>query len=123
MTKLAADHKVKAARANLLKTEAAPHVDVPDERCFSGLDAYRELIHHPDVDLVIHATAPGFRPIHLAEAVAADKHSFIEKPACVDPHGYRSILTSARVARVSPFPRASRATRSVRRPRARRGSR
>lgn len=72
--------------------------DVPDERCFSGFDAYRRVIEC-DVDLVILATPPGFRPLHLAAAVAAGKHVFAEKPIAVDPAGVRSVLESTRVAR------------------------
>ena len=37
---------------------------------------------------MILATAPGFRPIHIAAAVAAKKHVFAEKPVCVDSAGY-----------------------------------
>ncbi len=94
--------KARGARDALRATEDGAfesHVDVADEAIFGGLDAYQRLIEHPDVDLVLHATAPGFRPLHLAAAVAAGKHSFIEKPACVDPAGYRSILASAAIAR------------------------
>ena len=36
-------------------------VDVPEERKFVGLDAYQKAID-ADVDLVIMATPPGFRP-------------------------------------------------------------
>lgn len=93
--------RVQSARKALLDPEngVADKVDVSDESCFDGLDAYKKVIHHPDVDVVLLATPPAFRPPHLAEAVAAGKHSFIEKPACVDPTGYRSILASAELAR------------------------
>lgn len=74
-------------------------VDLDDDSCFTGLDAYKNVIHHPEVDVVLMATPPGFRPLHLAELVTAGKHGFIEKPVCVDPVGYRSILASAKVAR------------------------
>jgi len=94
-------NKVQRARSALLDPESgvADHVQVSDEACFDGLDAYKKVIHHPEVDVVLLATPPAFRPPHLAEAVAAGKHSFIEKPACVDPVGYRSILESAALAR------------------------
>ena len=42
-----------------------PMVDVPAERSFVGLDAYKKVIA-TDVDYVILATPPGFRPEHLA---------------------------------------------------------
>ncbi len=71
--------------------------DVPPERCFTGFDAYKKLLA-TEVDYVILATAPHFRPIHLAEAVAHGKHVFMEKPCAVDPVGVRSVLASADIA-------------------------
>jgi predicted dehydrogenase len=92
------EEKVQQARQNL-GDALGESLAVTDDTCFTGLDAYQKVIHHPDVDVVIMATPPGFRPQHLAESVAAGKHSFIEKPCCVDPAGYRSVLESARLAR------------------------
>src|SRR6185369_2485900 len=48
-----------------------------------------------DVDLVILATPPGFRPSHIAAAVEAGKHIFAEKPVATDAAGVRSVLESA----------------------------
>jgi len=86
------------AREALKQTEIGDRVRIPDRNLFAGLDAYREVINHPQVDVVILTTSPGFRPIHLAEAVRAGKHVFMEKPVCVDPVGYRSCLRSAEIA-------------------------
>src|SRR5262249_6370949 len=55
-------------------------VDVPDDRCFVGFDAYEKVIGCKDVDLVLLASPPGFRPQHIQAAVAAGKHIFAEKP-------------------------------------------
>jgi myo-inositol 2-dehydrogenase/D-chiro-inositol 1-dehydrogenase len=71
---------------------------VTDERCFTGFDAYKKVIAS-DVHLVILASPPGFRPAHLAEAVAAGKHIFAEKPVAVDPAGVRSVLATYELAR------------------------
>jgi predicted dehydrogenase len=71
---------------------------VVPERCFVGFDAYQRVIAS-DVDLVILATPPGFRPQHLRAAVEAGKHVFMEKPVAVDPAGIRSVLASAEIAR------------------------
>ena len=71
---------------------------VTDDRCYSGFDSYKALIDS-DVDLVILATPPGFRPIHLRYAVEAGKHVFMEKPAGVDPDGVRSVIESGEMAR------------------------
>ena len=78
--------------------EAIPdQYKVNDDRCYSGFNAYKELIDS-DVDLVILATPPGFRPAHLRYAVEAGKHVFMEKPAGVDPAGIRSVIESGRIA-------------------------
>ncbi len=74
-----------------------PRVDVPEERRFSGFDAYEKVI--PLVDVVILATPPGFRPMHFAAAVDAGKHVFMEKPVATDAPGVRSVLASAEKAK------------------------
>jgi myo-inositol 2-dehydrogenase / D-chiro-inositol 1-dehydrogenase len=68
---------------------------VKDDHCFVGFDAYQKVLAS-DVDLVILATPPGFRPMHIAAAVDAGKHVFAEKPVAVDPAGVRSVLESAK---------------------------
>ncbi|MCA9296476.1 MAG: Gfo/Idh/MocA family oxidoreductase [Phycisphaerales bacterium] len=81
-------------RRNQLIEAYGDRVQVPDERCFSGFDAYQHLID-TDVDVVLLATPPYFRPSHLAAAVAAKKHIFCEKQMAVDAPGVRSVLKSA----------------------------
>lgn len=73
------------------------NIDIPAENCFTGFDNYKKVIA-TDVDIVILATPPGFRPIHFAAIVDGGKHAFIEKPLCVDPVGARSIIASAKKA-------------------------
>ena len=73
-------------------------IDVPEERKFVGFDAYQQVIDS-DVDLVILATPPGFRPIHFDAAVKAGKHVFMEKPVAVDAPGIRRVLAAAEVAK------------------------
>jgi myo-inositol 2-dehydrogenase / D-chiro-inositol 1-dehydrogenase len=67
-------------------------VDVPEDRCYSGLDAYQKVINAPGVNYIILATPPGFRPVHLQAAVAAGKNVFTEKPVGVDGAGIRTCL-------------------------------
>src|SRR5438132_7443576 len=74
------------------KFEKTDKVDVADERCFVGWDAYKDLLALKEVNVVILATPPGFRPIHLKAAVEAGKHVFAEKPVAVDAPGVRSVL-------------------------------
>lgn len=71
---------------------------VLDDKCFTGFDAYKRLIEC-DVDLVLNATPPGFRPIHVEACVAAGKHVFMEKPIAVDPKGVRRVLAAGAKAR------------------------
>ena len=73
------------------------NVEVADEKCFVGFDAYQKVIES-DVDVIILATPPFFRPAHFEAAVRARKHVFLEKPVAVDPVGARSIMASARMA-------------------------
>ncbi len=63
-------------------------VKITPETTFSGLDAYEKLLK-TDVNLVILATPPGFRPGHLEAAVKAGKNIFCEKPVAVDATGAR----------------------------------
>jgi predicted dehydrogenase len=72
-------------------------VDVPEERKFSGFDAYRKAI--PLADVVILTTPPGFRPMHFEEAIRQGKHVFMEKPVATDPTGVRRVLAAAEEAK------------------------
>jgi myo-inositol 2-dehydrogenase/D-chiro-inositol 1-dehydrogenase len=77
---------------NYLEKLGRDKIDVPDDRCFVGWDAYEQVVNCKDVDLVILATPPGFRPLHLLAAVAAGKHIFAEKPVAVDAPGVRAVM-------------------------------
>lgn len=68
-------------------------IDVPDERKFVGLDAYRKAIGS-GVDLVLLCTPPGFRPAQFEAAVNAGKHVFMEKPLATDAPGVRRIMAA-----------------------------
>jgi len=76
-----------------IKGQHAALVDVPPDRQFSGLDAYQGVLAC-DLDLVILATPPGFRPLHFEAAVAAGKHVFMEKPLATDPPGVGRVLAA-----------------------------
>ena len=71
---------------------------VDADRTFTGFDAYEKLLA-TDVDVVILATPPHFRPAHLKAAIAAGKHVFCEKPVAVDAPGVRSVLETTEAAR------------------------
>jgi len=77
--------------------DIAQQVDVPPERRFVGWDAYKGVIDTCDV--VLLATSPHFRPLHLAACVEAGKHTFVEKPIATDGPGVRSVRASCELAR------------------------
>ncbi|MCC8096281.1 MAG: Gfo/Idh/MocA family oxidoreductase [Tannerellaceae bacterium] len=83
--------------AGQLKSEK--NIDIPESQRFVGLDAYKQVIDS-GVDVVIIATPPNFRPLHFQYATEKGKHSFLEKPICVDPVGYRTIVATAKQAAV-----------------------
>jgi myo-inositol 2-dehydrogenase / D-chiro-inositol 1-dehydrogenase len=72
-------------------------VDCPDERCFEGFDAYKGVIDS-GVDLIVHATPPGFRPEHIHYAVSKGRHVFAEKPFGVDAAGVKLCMEAAKIA-------------------------
>ena len=72
-------------------------MDVPAERKFVGFDAYKKVLA-TDIDIVLLACPPGFRPLHLKAAIEAGKHVFMEKPAGVDPAGIRSVIETSKLA-------------------------
>ena len=77
---------------------ASFNLPIPAENCFAGFDGYLKLMALPEVDVVILATPPQFRPEHFLEAVKNNKHAFLEKPVAVDSVGIRSVITTAKKA-------------------------
>lgn len=83
----------KAGKSKVEKGSGFRNLDVPPERRFVGLDAYRRLMDS-DIDLAILTGPPGYRPLHFERAVEAGKHVFMEKPLASDPAGVRRILAT-----------------------------
>lgn len=74
-------------------------IDVPPERQFIGLDAYRWAIDAvAPGGVVLLATPPAFRPIHLEYAVEKGCHVFMEKSFAVDAPGVRRVLAAGKKA-------------------------
>lgn len=69
---------------------------VEDDHCFTGLDAYEKILQ-TDIDILLEATLPYSRSIHLLAAAKAGKHIFTEKPVAVDPTGIRRVLEAAKI--------------------------
>ena len=76
-----------------VKGQHGNYADVPKDRQFVGFDAYKNVIDS-DIDLVILATSPGFRPLHFEYAVNAGKNVFMEKPVATDAAGVRRVLAA-----------------------------
>lgn len=72
-------------------------VTLDDSNCHIGFDAYKKVIES-DVDIVILATPPYFRPEHFQACVEARKHVFMEKPVAVDPLGARAVMAASKQA-------------------------
>ena len=98
---LAAMADVFVDRADLARKQfEIEHPDkilAKDSDVHIGLDGYKKVIES-DVDLVILATPPGFRPLHFAAAIEAGKHVFMEKPVGVDAPGIRKVLEYGKIA-------------------------
>jgi predicted dehydrogenase len=74
-------------------------IGVPAESCFTGFDGYQKLLAIPDLNYVILATPPHFRPLHLKAAIEAGKHVFMEKPVAVDVPGVQMVIAAGELAR------------------------
>ena len=92
-----AEDRLTGALSNLKQNWGA-QIDVPANRQFVGMDAYQGVCAADEVDIVIQTTPPGLRYLTLAEAVKNGKHSFVEKPVCVDSATYKSVLASGGIA-------------------------
>lgn len=74
-------------------------VEIPPSRCFTGFEAYKQLLAIPEINYVILATPPHFRPQQLMASIEAGKHVFMEKPAAVDAPGVRLVMAAGELAR------------------------
>jgi len=90
--------RVESSLGHLKRTDVADRVVVDADHRFVGFDAYKELLA-TDVDIVLLATPPHFRPQHLKACIDAGKHVFAEKPIAVDAPGVRSVLATTEEAR------------------------
>ncbi len=86
--------RIESTRAKLKEKKG---IEVPDDKCFTGFDAYQKVIDS-GVDMVILTTPPVFRPVHFQYATSKGVHSFLEKPISVDAKGYRTIMATAKQA-------------------------
>lgn len=80
-----------------LQKSLGEQYQVKDDQSFSGWDALDQLLK-TDIDVILLATPPGFRPAQMEAAVAAGKHVFCEKPVAVDPVGVRRVMAASAAA-------------------------
>lgn len=85
--------RIRSLRAVLYKYD----YQLANNLCFEGWTAFQDVLN-ADIDYVVLATPPVFRPMMLRAAIEAGKHVFMEKPAAVDAPGIRSILETAKLA-------------------------
>jgi predicted dehydrogenase len=90
------DH-LKGARERI-KREKPEQVDVPDDRCFVGFDAYQKVLAS-GIDAVLLAPASHFIPMHFQAAVEAGKHIFCEKPHALDVPGLKRAMAACEEAK------------------------
>ena len=75
----------------------ADKINVDPDHHFVGFDAYKKVLAS-DIDVVLLATPPGYRPEHFVAAVEARKHIFAEKPFGTDPVGVRKVMAASKKA-------------------------
>lgn len=91
------DERLRESLVRLRKARPA-QVQVQDDHCFLGFDAYRQLLAS-GVDVVLITPASHFIPEMLRAAVDAGKHVFCEKPHGLDMPGAAMCEAAAAVAR------------------------
>jgi predicted dehydrogenase len=77
--------------------ETAKKFGVSEDIAYDGADAYKKVMAS-DAQVVLLATPPISRPLHLEAAVNAGKHVFMEKPVAVDPPGARKVMALGEAA-------------------------
>ncbi len=68
------------------------------QNCFTGLDSCKKLMALKEVNLVILATPPAFRPVQFADAVSKGKHVFMEAPVAICPAGVKMVIEASAAA-------------------------
>lgn len=89
------EDRLERCRDNLAKL----NINIPNERCFTGFDGYKKLLAIPEINYVILATPPHFRPQQLMDSIRAGKHVFMEKPVAVDGPGVRMVIEAGELAK------------------------
>ncbi len=93
------EDKLEASIRNLAKhpdyEKFKSRIAVAPDKRFTGFDAIEKVLKS-DIDIVMLATPPGYRPAHFEAAINAKKHVFCEKPFGVDAVGVRRFMAAAK---------------------------
>jgi len=89
------ERSIREVRGRKNFEEFGGRFKVDPEHHFVGPEAYKKVIAS-DIDIVMLATPPAYRPMHFEAAVAAKKHIFCEKPVGTDAVGVRRFMAAAR---------------------------
>ena len=76
---------------------AAKKFGCDEKMAFGTANGYKQVLAS-DCEIIVTATPPAFRPIHVEAAIKAGKHVFAEKPVAVDGPGIRQFLAAAKLA-------------------------
>src|SRR5215471_6873643 len=82
-------------KTKALNPDLSSRFKVDPEHHFVGFDAYKKVLAS-DIDIVMLATNPAYRPMHFEAAVEAKKHIFCEKPMGTDPVNVRRFMAAAK---------------------------
>jgi hypothetical protein len=91
-----ADKVQQAVRS--LKGRYPAQFDVEASQRFVGLDSCERLVK-TDLDLVILAASPAFRPLHLQAAVQHACQAYVLSPVAANPMGTEIVMAALRAAR------------------------
>ena len=92
------DNRLQASLKGLSQ-KFPKQVDVPADRQFLGMDAFKKAIDALDAaDVVLLTTPAAFRPMHFEYAAQQGRNVFMEKSFAVDAPGVRRVLAAAEVA-------------------------
>lgn len=93
------EDKLEASLGNFKKQKDydtfKDRIKVDPEHRFIGFDAFKKVVAS-DIDIVMLATPPGYRPEHFEAAIDAKKHVFCEKPFGTDPVGVQRFMKAAK---------------------------
>lgn len=90
--------RVRTTKQAAVENFGKDRVDVPEERCFAGLDSYKNVLAS-GIDVVLIALPTYFHPHYVKAAIDAGIHVFCEKTHAVDPPGVRMILDASETAK------------------------